>query len=124
MYRRLLLISAFFVAFAFSAKAQTSEMCIETQPKPILPSNYGTLDVQTSVVIKADFAASGRIESIKLISDYSPSLSKLALEAVKNITFQPKLVDGNPVTVSKTLIYDNSWQYSGWKISRFKSLSY
>lgn len=107
-------LTFFFFSFAFAQESKPLK--IIDQPKPELPKNYGTLDVQGTIIFRVEFLANGQIGVVSSVNGIIPSLNQLALEAVKKIKFEPEVNDGKSISVFKTVSYYYSWQFVGWKI--------
>ncbi|HEY0457522.1 MAG TPA: energy transducer TonB [Pyrinomonadaceae bacterium] len=88
------------------------------QPKPELPKDYGTLNVQGTIVLQVEFLENGQIGKVSVISGLSSSnLTENAVEAAKKIKFQPETKDGKAVSTVKAVSYVYGWNAGGWKIS-------
>ncbi|MEP7038944.1 MAG: energy transducer TonB [Acidobacteriota bacterium] len=85
------------------------------QPKPELPKDYGTLDVEGSIRFRVQFLANGQIGEISPVSSFIKRLDENALEAVKKIIFEPEIKNGETINKVKIFSYDYSWN-GGWKI--------
>jgi len=116
MFRSVLVSLVISFLFVTIGIGQTRDVCITNQPKPELPSDYGTLDAITSIIFRVGFLADGQIGKVALVkSAHIEGLDKLASDAVQRIRFNPKMVDGSPVTTFKTVGYAYSWQ-NGWQV--------
>lgn len=108
---------------ALFTNGQNSNACLIDQPVPQLPKGYGTLDAQTSVMLRVEFLSSGTLGKVALVKSAGINqLDDLATETVNKIRFKPKQVKGSPITTFEILIYRYSWQFSGWRVERLKSL--
>jgi hypothetical protein len=84
-------------------------------PKPELPKDYGQLDAQGSIFLRAQFLADGRVGQVQTIKVLPVSnLTELAVEAAKAIRFNPATENGAPVNSFKLLQYRYGWD-GGWK---------
>lgn len=68
--------------------------------------------VEGVVTLKVTFLATGKIGEVKLVSaktndgkDFDNELIKQAVEAAKNIKFEPPKRNGQPYSVTKTVTY-------------------
>lgn len=104
-------VSLFWI-FVFAQESKP--LHITNQPKPKLPKNYGTLDVQGTIFFRVEFLANGQIGKIYPLNNF-PYLDQTALEAVRKIEFEPEIKDGKPLTVSKIISYIYSWEF-GWRV--------
>lgn len=102
-----------FCSFIFAQESKP--LRILEQPKPELPKDYGTLDAQGTILLRVEFLANGQIGKTLLVNNFIKSLDQNALEAVKKIKFEPEVKDGEPLTVSKIVLYAYSWEF-GWKV--------
>lgn len=110
---------------AVSVSGQTQDVCIKKQPLPELPADYGTLDAQTTVLLRVDFNADRSIGDVKLVKSSNIwRLDDLALEAGRKIVFEPKSVDGKKVATHKWFEYRYSWRNPGWKVTKLENVNY
>jgi TonB family protein len=108
---------------ALSAKTQDHLPCLIEQPLPERPEDHGSVDVETSVIFRVEFLASGRIGKVSLIrGSQITRLDELARDAVGQIRFLPKEIDGSPISTVETLSYRYSWRIPGWSIVRTRKL--
>jgi len=70
--------------------------------EPIYPSDAKAAGIQGSVVLDAVIGKDGMISSLKLVSG-PPELTKAAWEAVKQWTYKPYLLNGDPIAVETTI---------------------
>lgn len=103
---------------AAAANAQDSPLKISEQPKPALPENYGNLNAQGNVILKALFRADGRIDNIVPIIRTPYNLTELAIEAAQKIKFKPRIKDGEPVDSVSTVHYSYTW-HGSWTIPKY-----
>ena len=124
IFRNFLFVLTIVLALTIVSAAQSSEMCIIEQPLPKLPESYGTLDAQASVIFRVEFHKDGTLRKISpILSTKIANLDTLAREAVDRITFVPKTVEGEPITIHKMVQYRYSWKF-GWRITKPKSQKY
>ena len=102
------------VCFGTLAFAQDVRLKILEQPKPELPQNYGTLDIQGNVVLRIEFLENGEIGEITQVKQLPAGLTERAVAAAKKIKFEPEKKDGKPVTVVKQIEYFEGWN-GGWR---------
>lgn len=69
---------------------------------PVYPAEAKADHVQGAVVLSAHINKEGRIESLATISGPAP-LQRAAVEAVKQWTYKPYLLNGQPVAVHTTV---------------------
>ena len=70
--------------------------------EPIYPPDAKAAGIQGSVVLDAVIGKDGIIYSLNLVSG-PPELTKSAWEAVKQWTYKPYLLNGDPVAVETTI---------------------
>jgi len=70
--------------------------------EPIYPRDAKAAGIQGSVVLDAVIGKDGMISSLKLVSG-PPELTKAAWEAVKQWTYKPFLLNGDPTAVETTI---------------------
>lgn len=99
----------------FSVSAQNSPLRLTFQPKPEMPPNYGTLDVEATTVLRARFLSNGKIGKIEIISGFVQSLNEKAIEAARKIKFNPAIMDGKTASSSRLIFYHYSWKH-GWQV--------
>src|SRR5437762_2093335 len=81
-------------AFISSALAQDVRLKIIEQPKPELPQNYQTLDVQGTVVLRVQFLDFGDIGEVTPVKTLPSGLTEKAVAAARKIRFEPEKKDG------------------------------
>jgi len=120
---KLFLHVAFLMLFALPlfASAQTTPLRILEKPKPELPTYTG--HVEGVVRLKVQFLASGKIGNVDIVSSLTKELDELATAAAKKIRFEPKMVDGGPVSVARVVEYPFSEENGGWGASPQPSTS-
>ena len=77
--------------------------------QPTYPPEAKAAGIEGSVLLHAIIGKDGKIESLQLISGPA-ELSKSALDAVKQWTYKPYLLNGNPVAVDTTITVTYSLQ--------------
>jgi TonB family protein len=70
--------------------------------EPVYPTDAKAAGIQGSVVLNAVIGKDGNIASLKLVSG-PPELTKAAWDAVKQWTYKPYLLNGDPVAVDTTI---------------------
>jgi len=108
------IVLSLILCFGISAFAQDVRLKIIEQPKPELPQNYSTLDVQGTVVLRVQFLEFGEIGEITEVKPLPSGLTARAIAAARKIKFEPEQKDGKPVTVVRQIEYYYSWN-GGWK---------
>lgn len=82
---------------------------------PELPKDYGSLDVQGSVILKVEFLPNGLVGKVLPITRMPMrNLTELAVEAARKIEFEAEIKDGNAVETFKLVQYSYSWN-GFWK---------
>src|SRR5258708_34801160 len=114
MKKYLLAFSIIFFCWSFSF-AQDTRLKILEQPKPELPQNYLTLDVQGTVLLRIQFLDFGEIGEITALKALPNGLTERAVVAARKIKFEPEKKDGKPVTVVREIQYYYSWN-GGWRV--------
>jgi TonB family protein len=70
--------------------------------EPIYPADAKAAGIQGTVILDAVIGKDGQISSLKLVSG-PPELTKAAWAAVKQWTYKPYLLNGDPVSVETTV---------------------
>jgi TonB family protein len=78
---------------------------IISKPKAAYTDEARTNDTQGVVTLRITFLASGEIGGITVVSGLPDGLTEQAIAAAKQIKFEPKRVDGQPVSVTMTFQY-------------------
>ena len=95
-------------------------MKILDQPRPELPLNHGTLDLQGTVILRVQFLEFGEIGEVTIVKDLAAGLGQRAVEAAKKIKFEPEKKEGKAVTVYREVQYTYSWN-GGWQVPADKA---
>ena len=66
---------------------------------PAYPAEAKAAGAQGSVVLHAIIGTDGNIQSLNVLSSASPLLDQAALDAVRQWTYRPYLLNGTPVEV-------------------------
>jgi protein TonB len=77
---------------------QVQAAMILNQVQPVYPRLASSARISGEVRLKAVISKDGRIEDLKLISGH-PLLVQAAMDAVKQWTYKPTVLNGNPVEV-------------------------
>src|SRR5260221_8070213 len=112
--KKISIVLSLILCFAAVASAQDAKLKIIDQPKPELPQNYLTLDVQGTVVLKIQFLDFGEIGEITALKTLPNGLTERAVLAARKIRFEPEKKDGKPITVTREIQYYYSWN-GGWR---------
>ena len=85
---------------------------IRSKPRPAYTGEAQQNNVQGTVALSVTFLASGQIGNIDAVRGLPSGLTDQAILAARRITFDPMLIDGRPVSVTKEIEYSYSL-YSG-----------
>ncbi len=83
----------------------TSPLKILANPRATYTEAARTNNVQGSVLVKVTLLASGQVGSVTVVRGLPHGLSEKAIAAARLIRFEPKKVNGVPVTSIKTMEY-------------------
>ena len=86
--------------------ATTSPLNILYKPRAAYTDLAGLYGIQGSVVLKVTLLASGEVGSISVITKLPFGLTQNAIQAARSIKFEPKKINGVPVSVTKTIEYN------------------
>ncbi len=75
---------------------------ILTRVDPIYPAEAKSKGIQGVVVLSATIGADGTVQQLSLISG-PPDLGTAALDAVRQWTYRPYLLNGEPTEVNTTV---------------------
>src|SRR5437763_13945319 len=100
--------------FITCASAQDVRLKIIEQPKPELPQNYQTLDVQGTVLLRVQFLDFGDIGEVIALKTLPSGLTEKAVAAARKIRCEPEKKAGKAVTSVRELQYYYSWN-GGWR---------
>jgi TonB family protein len=87
------------------SKGKTSAFSIISKPKATYTDAARQHNTEGSVLLKVTLLASGNVGGIRVIRGLPNGLTEQAIEAARQIKFEPKTVNGRPVSVTKTLEY-------------------
>jgi TonB family protein len=83
----------------FSSKEVSVKARVLTRPEPSYTEEARQSQITGTVVLRAIFAANGRVIGIRVVSGLSGGLSERAIEAARKIKFLPAMKDGRPVSM-------------------------
>lgn len=86
------------------AKGETRPIELVSTPKAKYTDAARAEGIEGAVLLKVTLLASGTIGGISVVRGLD-GLNEQAIEAARKIKFKPKLVNGTPVTVVKTIEY-------------------
>ena len=112
--KKFCIILSFILCLWVPGYTQDSSLKILEQPRPELPQNHITLDIQGTVVLRVQFLDFGEIGEITRIKELPSGLTEKAVAAARKIKFEPERKDGKPVTVVKEIQYFYTWN-GGWQ---------
>jgi TonB family protein len=85
--------------------AVTTAMKIVSKPRANYTDTARQNQVQGTVTLRVTFLASGQIGSISPVSGLPYGLTEQAIAAARSIRFEPQMVNGAPVSVTKQVQY-------------------
>jgi len=80
-------------------------LSIISKPKAAYTGEARNNDTQGAVTLRITFLASGEIGGVTVVNGLPDGLTEQAIAAAKQIKFEPKRVDGQPVSVTMTFQY-------------------
>ncbi len=83
----------------------TTSFKIISKPRATYTDDARTNNVQGSVFVKVTLLASGQIGSVSVVKGLPHGLSERAVAAARQIKFEPKKINGQPVTTIVTFDY-------------------
>jgi TonB family protein len=86
----------------------TSPFRILAKPRATYTDEARTANVQGSVLVKVTLLASGQVGNVSVVRGLPHGLSERAIAAARQIRFEPKKVNGQPVSVTQTFEYSFS----------------
>ena len=99
-----LLLILILSCFSFTFAQEDKPLSILEKPRPDYPvPNTGTICVQGTITLRVEFLATGKIGKISPISSLGYGLTEKAMEAAKNIKFEPAVKNGKQITVTKPI---------------------
>ena len=94
---------------AARASAVTTQAGVKTRPKrPRYPRDVMDLGIEGKVLLTVEIGKDGTTRSVTVKKGLHPILDKLSVENVKQFTWSPAEVDGEPVDTRIT--YSYTWQ--------------
>ena len=90
----------------YSAKDVTTKARILSKPEPTYTEEARKHQTRGSVVLKAIFAANGRVIGIRPVTYLPHGLTERAIVAAQHINFIPAIKDGHPVSMYMQLEYN------------------
>jgi Gram-negative bacterial TonB protein C-terminal len=117
--KNLILTLCVILSIVLNLSAQDSPLQITFQPKPEFPENFGTLDVQGTVMLRVEFLNNGEIGKLATVVGLPSGLTEKAISAAQKIKFNPEIKKGQTVTVFKQIQYFYGWD-GGWRILQNK----
>lgn len=89
-----------------AVKGPSAPLRILDSPKAVYTDQARNNNVQGIVILRVTFLSSGRIGSISTLKGLPHGLTAKAIEAARRIRFKPKMVNGNPLNVTKRIRYN------------------
>lgn len=83
----------------------TSPFKIISKPRATYTDEARAQNVQGSVLVKVTLLASGQVGGVTVVRGLPHGLSERAIAAARQIRFEPKKVNGQPVSVTQTFEY-------------------
>lgn len=105
----LFFILLLFCNFVFAQNLQPVR--ILEKPSGVLKGKYGNVDVIGTVRVRVEFLDSGKVGQVSLVSGLPYGISESAVEAAKQIKFEPAKSNGVPITSHKVLEYAFNLDY-------------
>ncbi len=90
----------------YSAKDVTTKARVLSKPEPTYTEEARKHQTRGSVVLKAIFAANGRVIGIRPVTYLPHGLTERAIVAAQHIKFIPAIKDGHPVSMYMQLEYN------------------
>jgi TonB family protein len=78
---------------------------ILSKPRPGYTDEARLSGTQGTVILRVTFTASGEVGKIDVVRGLPGGLTERAIAAARKITFEPVMVNGKPVTVTKQIEY-------------------
>jgi TonB family protein len=86
-------------------KGASSALRILSKAKPGFTEFARAYDMSGHVLLRVTFLKSGEIGSVSVIQGLPFGLTQAAINAAKRLTFEPAMIDGSPITVTKSVDY-------------------
>ena len=90
----------------FSAKEVTTKARVISKPEPQYTDQARRNQVTGTIVLKAIFAADGKVRAIRPVKDLPDGLTLMAINAARRIKFIPATKNGRPVSMYIQLEYN------------------
>lgn len=90
---------------AAESKGKTSGVRITLNSKATYTDEARRNNLEGSVLLKVTLLACGKVGGVSVVRGLPDGLNEKAIEAARQIRFEPKRVNGQPVSVTKTLEY-------------------
>ena len=78
---------------------------ILSKPRPGYTDEARLSGIQGTVILRVTFIASGEVGKIEVVKGLLGGLTERAIAAARKITFEPVMVNGKPITVTKQIEY-------------------
>lgn len=82
----------------YSPRETTQKARLLSRPEPQYTNAARKFQVSGTVVLRAVFSSDGRVTNIRVFSGLPHGLTKAAIDAAREIKFQPAVKDGQPVS--------------------------
>lgn len=86
-------------------KSKTTSLRIISHPKAAYTDEARKKGIEGSVLVKVCLLASRKVGAISVVRGLSDDLNEKAVEAARQIRFEPKKVNGQPVSTVRTFEY-------------------
>ena len=90
---------------AVESKSKTKSLRIISTVKATYTDEARQNGIEGSVLVKVTLLANGKVGNVSVVRGLPDGLNEKAVEAARQIRFEPKKVDGRPVSATKTLEY-------------------
>jgi TonB family protein len=90
----------------FSGREVTQRARVLAKPEPVYTESARKYQIAGTVVLRAVFAADGKVTNIYVIRKLPHGLTAAAIKAARGISFSPAGKDGHPVSMYMDLQYD------------------
>ena len=87
---------------------RNSPLQLLTQPSPVYPEEARSKRIQGTVTLSVMFLADGTIGDVSVVKGINKAFNESAMEAAKQIQFEPQRRNGKPVSIRKTVEYSFS----------------
>lgn len=83
----------------------SSPVFVTSKPRATYTDEARRNNVEGTVIVKVSLLASGNVGSVSVIRGLPHGLTERAISAARQMKFEPKKVDGVPVSVTQTFEY-------------------